>query len=118
MRILGAATITMESLVMGFALLIAMNDHSGISMLIGGIIAILMLTAAGMMKKKSGWIVGSVLQVAMIAYGVVVPMMFIMGTLFALLWVAAFFVGRKGEAIRATLVAQRAKGDDVGNLEN
>ena len=43
----------------------------------------------------------------MIAYGFVVPMMFFMGTLFAILWAAAYFVGRKGEAIRAKLIAER-----------
>jgi hypothetical protein len=107
MRILGAATIAMEAFVMGFAILIAMDTHSSSVLALGALIAILMILTSGMMKKKSGWIIGSLLQLCMIAYGFVVPMMFFMGTLFAILWAAAYFVGRKGEAIRAKLIAER-----------
>jgi hypothetical protein len=58
------------------------------------------------MKKRTGWVVGSILQIAMIGYGYVVPSMYFMGALFAALWIAAFLVGRKGEAIRAELLRQ------------
>mgnify|MGYP006266724853 CR=1 FL=1 len=107
MRILGAATITMEAFVMGFALLIAMDSHSSLVLALGGALAISMILCAGMMKKKSGWIFGTLLQICMIAYGFVVPMMFFMGALFAGLWATAYFVGKKGEAIRARLLAER-----------
>lgn len=73
----------------------------------GGLIAILLLLNAGLMKKKIGWIIGSILQVAMVAYGYVVTPMYFMGALFAALWIAAFIVGRKGEAIRAELLRQK-----------
>jgi hypothetical protein len=59
------------------------------------------------MKKRIGWIIGSILQVAMVAYGYVVTPMYFMGALFAGLWIAAFIVGRKGEAIRAELLRQK-----------
>ncbi len=107
MRILGAAVVTMESLVMGFALLLAMQDHGALALSLGGVIAILCLLTAGMMKKRTGWILGSVLQIALISYGVVVPSMYFIGALFAGLWIVAYFLGRKGEAIRAKLVAER-----------
>ena len=89
MRILGAAVITMESLVMGFALLLAMQDHGALALSLGGVIAILCLLTAGMMKKRTGWILGSVLQIALISYGVVVPSMYFIGALFAGLWIVA-----------------------------
>jgi hypothetical protein len=108
MRILGAAVITMESFVMGFALLLAMEDHGSLAITIGSVIAISCLLTAGMMKKKIGWIFGSVLQVALIAYGAVVTPMYFMGALFGGLWVAAYYFGKKGEAIRAKLLAERA----------
>ncbi len=107
MRILGAAVITMESLIMGFALLLAMDTHGALALSIGGFIALMCILNAGLMKKRSGWIIGSALQIALIAYGVVVPMMYFLGTLFAGLWTIAFFLGRKGEAIRAQLMAER-----------
>jgi len=106
MRILGSAVITIESLLMGFALLLAMQDHGALALTLGGGLAIACLLNAGLMKKTTGWIIGSVLQIGLIAYGSVVPMMYFMGTLFAGLWIIAYFLGRKGEAIRAELLAK------------
>lgn len=107
MRILGAAVLAMESLVMGFALLLAMKDESATSLALGGVIALAFLLTAGLLKKKTGWILGSLLQIAMLAYAFVVPSLAIIGVIFAGLWVAAIVVGRKGEAARAALVASR-----------
>lgn len=107
MRILGAAVLSMESLVMGFALLLAMKEESSTSLIIGGVIALAFLLTSGLLKKKTGWILGSLLQVAMLAYGFVVPSLILIGVIFAGLWIAAILVGRKGEAARAALVASR-----------
>ena len=104
MRVLSASVLAMEAFVMSFAVLLAMGEHSGAALSLGGLIAILLLLNAGLMKKKIGWVIGSVLQVAMVAYGYIVYPMYFMGALFAALWLAAFFVGRKGEAIRAELL--------------
>jgi hypothetical protein len=97
----------MEAFVMGFAVLLAMGEHTGGVLTLGGVIAIAALLTAGLMKKRIGWIIGSILQVAMIGYGYFVTSMYFMGALFAGLWVTAFLVGRKGEAIRAELLRQR-----------
>ena len=107
MRVLSAAVLTMEAFVMGFAVLLAMGEHTGGVLTLGGVIAIAALLTAGLMKKRIGWIIGSILQVAMIGYGYFVTPMYFMGALFAGLWVTAFLVGRKGEAIRAELLRQR-----------
>ena len=90
---------------MGFALLLAMERHGTLALSLGGALAIAILLTAGLMKRKSGWYLGSVLQLGLIAYGIVVPAMYFMGALFAVLWVSAFIIGRKGEAIRASLIA-------------
>jgi hypothetical protein len=97
----------MEAFVMGFAVLLAMGEHTGSVLTLGGVIAIAALLTAGLMKKRIGWIIGSILQVAMIGYGYFVTSMYFMGALFAGLWITAFLVGRKGEAIRAELLRQR-----------
>ena len=107
MRILSAAVLTMEAFVMGFAVLLAMGEHTGSVLTLGGVIAIAALLTAGLMKQRIGWIIGSILQVAMIGYGYFVTSMYFMGALFAGLWITAFLVGRKGEAIRAELLRQR-----------
>jgi len=100
----------MEFFIMGFALLLAKDHHSATALWIGALIAILCLLTAGMMKSMRGWYMGSLIQLALIGYGVVIPLMYFMGALFAGLWVAAFLIGRKGEAIRASLIAAQDKG--------
>ena len=105
MRILGAAVLAMEAFVIGFALLLAKDAHHGAAIWLGIFLMVALILNSGSMKRKAGWIIGSVLQVALIAYGFVVVSMFFMGAVFAALWVAAILVGRKGEAIRANLLA-------------
>ncbi len=91
----------MEFFLVGFALLIAKNHHSATTLWIGALIALLLLLTAGLLSSIRGWILGSLLQIALIAYGVVVPLMYFLGVLFAILWVCAYILGKKGEAARA-----------------
>jgi hypothetical protein len=105
MRMLASSVLVMESFVMGFALLLAMKDHSSSVLIIGGVIAIACLLAPGFLKTKFGWALGWILQAAMIAYGFAVTSMFLVGAIFLGLWSAAILVGKKGEAARAALLA-------------
>ncbi|MEI6295085.1 MAG: DUF4233 domain-containing protein [Actinomycetes bacterium] len=105
MRVLGSAVLVMEFFVMDFALLIAMNKHGALALSLGATLALVILLTAGVMKKMTGWYLGTVWQLCLIAYGVVVPAMYFLGLLFAGLWVSAYVIGRKGEAIRASLLA-------------
>ena len=104
MKVLGASVLAMESLVMGFALLLAGKSHSSSVIVFGGVIAVLFMGLAGTLRRKWAWIVGSVLQIVLIAYGFFVTPMFFLGALFGGLWIAAIVVGRKGEAARASLL--------------
>lgn len=106
MRVLGSAVLAMEFLVMGFAMLLAKDTHETSTIVYGAVVMFLMIYAIRLLKKKSGWILGSILQFAMAAYSVVVPSMAIVNLIFMGLWVAAIIVGRKGEAARAALLAQ------------
>lgn len=112
MRVLGSAVLAMESILMGFALLLAKDSYSGTVLWIGANIAFFMIIAAGLLKKKFGWILGSLLQIAMVAYGIYVPSLFIIGTIFLGLWVAAIIVGRKGEELRRKAEAAVSTGPD------
>ena len=107
MRVLGASVLVMESICVGFALLLAMKDQSGNALIIGSIISLLLFLSAGLLKKRSGWIIASILQVAMAGYSVVVPAFAIIAAIFIVLWGCAIYFGRKGEAIRRELVAKR-----------
>jgi len=107
MRILGSAVLVMEFLIMCFAMLIAKDIHEPSTIIAGSVIAILLLLTPGLLKKRTGWILGSVLQFLVIGYAVVVPSMAIVGLIFGGLWIAAIVVGRKGEAARAALMASQ-----------
>ena len=107
MRVLGASVLVMESICVGFALLLAMKDQSGNVLIIGSIISLLLFLSAGLLKKRSGWIIASILQVVMAGYSVVVPAFAIIAAIFIVLWGCAIYFGRKGEAIRRELVAKR-----------
>lgn len=111
MRVLASAVLFMEALIMGFALLIA-KDHEPSTIIAGSVIAILFLLTPGLLKKKVGWILGSLLQLPLIGYAVVVPSLAPLALIFAGLWIAAIVVGRKGEAARATLLAEAEKKAD------
>ncbi len=106
MRILGATVLVMEGLTVSFGLLLAMSSADTIWLWAGGALALLLILTAGLLKRRSGWIIGSVLQVGVFAYGFVVTAMFAMGVLYAGLWIAAIVVGRKGEAARARLTGR------------
>jgi len=103
LRILGATVLVMEGLTVSFGLLLAMSSADTIWLWAGGALALLLILTAGLLKRKSGWIIGSLLQVGVFAYGFVVTAMFAMGVLYSGLWIAAIVVGRKGEAARARL---------------
>ncbi len=106
MRILGATVLVMEGLTLSFGLLLGMSSVSSadaIWLWAGGALALFLILTAGLLKRKSGWIIGSILQVGVVAYGFVVTAMFAMGALYTGLWIAAIVVGRKGEAARARL---------------
>jgi hypothetical protein len=109
MRIMCATVLTMESILMGFALLIAKDQATSLQMWLGGALSILFLLTAGMLKRKGGYLLGSILQFLIIGYGYVISLMFYMGGLFAALWVVAIFLGRRGEAIKAALIASADK---------
>ena len=106
MRILGATVLVMESMTLGFAILLATKDQPTAALIYGSVISLLLFLTAGILKRRSGLYVGSVLQVFMISFGFFVPSFFIIGVIFLGLWAAAIIVGHKGEAARAALMAQ------------
>lgn len=107
MRVLGASVLVMESICVGFAILLAMKDQSATALIVGSIISLALFLSAGLLKKRSGWIIASTLQLVMAAYSFVVPSFAVIALIFIALWGCAIYFGRKGEAIKAELVAKR-----------
>ncbi|QDB78768.1 DUF4233 domain-containing protein [Georgenia sp. 311] len=67
----------------------------------GGVLALWALVAGALVRRGvAGYVLGSMLQVALLATGVVVPMMFIVGAVFAVLWLVSLRVGSQIDAER------------------
>jgi hypothetical protein len=99
-RIMAATTLTSEALVVMFAALVAKDLTSlslGAALGIPGVLALACLLAAGMLRSRSGYILGSVLQVLIFGFGFWVHSMFFLGVLFALLWVLSLVLGQRAE---------------------
>jgi hypothetical protein len=58
-----------------------------------------------MLRAEWAYRLGWAVQVAAIALGFVIPLMFVLGGIFALLWGSAYFLGRKIERERAEAFA-------------
>jgi len=109
MKLLGASVLIAESMTMGFAILLAMKDASNTAIIYGCVVSFLLFVAAGLIRRRGGFVFGWIMQLAMIAFGFVEPSFFIIGVVLIGLWVAAIVVGRKGEAARAALLAAASK---------
>jgi Ca2+/Na+ antiporter len=106
MKVLGSAVLTMEFFIMGFAMLIAKDNHEPSTIIYGAVFMVSTIFTMRLLKTRTGWILGSLLQAMLMGYSVVVPSMAIVNVIFVGLWIAAYVVGKKGEAARAALLAK------------
>jgi Protein of unknown function (DUF4233) len=65
-----------------------------------GLGAVALLTCA-LLRSPAGVVLGSLVQVAAVGLGFVVPIMFVLGVIFGAIWVAALVLGRRVDAIKA-----------------
>lgn len=111
MRTLCASTLIGEFFVIGFAGLVAMksDDLSNTTVwAVCGIGMLLSVLLCGLITRPGGTALGWALQVALVASGFVVPMMFILGLVFGGLWWASVHYGRKIDEVKARWAAQAA----------
>jgi hypothetical protein len=64
---------------------------------LGGLAAVLALVSAGLLRKPAGFPVAWLTQLAGIALGIATPTMFIVGGMFAGIWVMMFVLGKRLE---------------------
>jgi hypothetical protein len=99
MRRLCATVLVFEAIVIGLAIPVAITiEHeprteAGVAG--GALAAVAVLLAAVVGRPGQRWALaaGSLLQVAVIAAGLVVPAMFVLGAIFAALWAVAIWLG-------------------------
>nr|WP_203621793.1 DUF4233 domain-containing protein [Streptomyces sp. SID8499] len=111
-RTLCSSTLLGEFFVIGFAALVAMKDPDlsmGTVWTVSGIAMVLCVLLCGVVTRPGGVVLGWALQIALIASGFVVPVMWFLGVVFAALWWASVHFGRKIDAARARFAAQAAQ---------
>ncbi|MDT9591866.1 DUF4233 domain-containing protein [Nocardioides zeae] len=99
-----AAVLTLQAIVMVLVapVITQFTDvATGLAYAIGGGLAVACVLVAGMLRRPAGYTAGWVLQVVAIGLGVLVPIMFVTGALFAALWATADLMGRSIERQRA-----------------
>lgn len=105
MRFLGSIVLAVESIIVMLATLVAANgggvSNPALAYILGLALMIAMLLAIGTLRRPWGVAVGWILQVAMLAFGFVVPVMWIIGGVFAVLWFLAVRNGRRVDEFRA-----------------
>ena len=101
MRRLCATVLIFEAVVIGLAIPVAVTIAHAKPVqagAVGGVLAAAALVIAGLVGRPGqGWTLagGTVLQVAVIATGVVVPAMYGLGVIFGALWLTAIWLGRR-----------------------
>jgi hypothetical protein len=103
-----AAILCLEAITLGLTtpVLVSVSDVAlGTALGIGLGLAVACLLLAGMLRREWAYALGWAVQVAAIALGFVIPLMFFLGAVFALLWGTGDFLGRKIERERAAAFA-------------
>ena len=101
MRRLCATVLIFEVVVIGLAIPVAITiEHARptAAYVAGGVLAVAAIVIAGLVGRPGqGWalVAGTVLQAAVIATGVVVPAMYVLGAIFGALWLTAIWLGRR-----------------------
>jgi hypothetical protein len=114
-RTLCSAVLGFEAVVVLLAIVPALAlvpDHHGAIVGVGLGVAALCIVSAALMRTESGLVLGSTTQVAVVAWGFVLPAMFVLGVVFAGLWVAAVVLGRRADGYAARRTSPQPATDD------
>ncbi len=107
-RQFASTILVLEAFVVGFAALVAIGLREVDPAVVaygGGALILSLVLAAGVLRRPGGYVVGSVLQVPLLATAVVVPMMVVVGVIFVALWVAGLRLGGRIDRERAERLA-------------
>jgi len=114
-RRLCGTVLGMEAVVMLLSIVpekVLEHVHGGVAGGVGGGLALVALLLSGMVGRPGkGWalVVGSIYQVLVIAAGVLLPVMYVLGAIFGALWITGIWLARRID--RQVLERQRAAAD-------
>jgi hypothetical protein len=107
MRQLCGTVLAMEAIIIGLAIPVAIVlEHldRGVAAGVGGGLAVCAALLSGLVGRRGmGWALwaGTALQALIIAGGVVIPAMYILGAIFAALWITGIWLARRLETAAA-----------------
>jgi uncharacterized protein DUF4233 len=98
-----AAVLALEAVVLGLSTPVMITIYGvskppALAVGLGLTAAALVVTA--LLRYPWAYVLGTLVQVAAIALGFVVPVMFLLGLIFAAFWVTALVLGRRIEALK------------------
>ncbi len=115
-RAMAAAVLSLQAIVLGLSTpvmisIASVSTRTALAVGLGTALAAIVL--AGALRSEWGYRLGYVLQVVAIALGFVVTAMFVLGAIFAALWVTADLMGRRIEQEKVAAWAEfRAQNPD------
>lgn len=101
MRTVLLAVLVFELIVYGLSvpvMILVSQVHGLTAGLLGGGAGLLALISAALLRRPIGYVLGWVTQLVGIGLGFATPPMFVVGTVFAGLWVLTFVLGRRLDA--------------------
>jgi uncharacterized protein DUF4233 len=93
-----AATLTLEALTVLFVPRAVAQSGSGLTttkLVILIVLAVLLIVAAGLQRRQVGLVLGTVLQVGLIACGVMTGAMYVLGIIFTAIWLYELHIRRQ-----------------------
>lgn len=110
-------TLGLEAAMMFFAALVIFGldrlDPDWLALVYGGAFILVLVLAAGVQRWAWGVWFGAALQLAIVATGLLEPMMFLVGAAFLALWVYCFVRGRQIDTQKAAWLAERAASEST-----
>lgn len=107
-RSMCSSVLGFEAIVLGLTTPVMIKISSvptGTALWIGLGLTVVCLVLCGSLRRSWAYYAGWVVQVAAVALGFVIPLMFVLGGIFALLWGMADGLGRRIDAERAAAFA-------------
>ncbi|HET6628018.1 MAG TPA: DUF4233 domain-containing protein [Nocardioidaceae bacterium] len=103
-RSMCAAMLILQAVVLGLTtpVMISVAEVGlGTALWVGLGLTLACVVTAGLLRRSWAYLLGWAIQVASLALGVVIPMMFFLGVIFAALWAGAYFLGGRIDAEKA-----------------
>lgn len=116
-RLFALLVLVGEAFVVGFAALVA-KDLSDVgtapALITGGVLALVCVLAAGLLRSRVGYLLGWLVQLGLIASALWLPVMLFIGLAFAALWVVALTQGSKADALTVRREREAATDPPLG----